>query len=132
MDDPISEQTFFWKINRTQYRRVRSRDGRYLLRSNQTSTDPSELWKQYMILTEVEEAFRNLKGDLAIRPIYHQLEHRCDAHIFVAFLSYCLHVTLRQSARSHAEGPDTPLDSRAGCRRFRCLICTSPRRTDGN
>jgi hypothetical protein len=57
-----------------------------------------------MILTEVEEAFRNLKGDLAIRPIYHQLEHRVDAHIFVAFLSYCLHVTLRQLARTHAPG----------------------------
>jgi len=83
---------------------MRSRDGRYLLRSNQTGSDPSELWTQYMILTEVEEAFRNLKGDLAIRPIYHQLEHRVDAHIFVAFLSYCLHVTLRQLARTHAPG----------------------------
>lgn len=104
VDEPINEQTFSWKINRIKYRSVRNRDGRYLLRSNQMTTDPSELWKQYMILTEVEEAFRNLKGDLAIRPIYHQLEHRIEAHIFVAFLSYCLHVTLRQLARSHAPG----------------------------
>lgn len=101
---PINEQTFFWKINRTKYSRIRSRDGRYLLRSNQTTADPAELWKQYMVLTEVEEAFRNLKGDLSIRPIYHQLERRIEAHIFVAFLSYCLHVTLRQLARSHAPG----------------------------
>ena len=104
VDEPINEQTFYWRLNRPKYRRMRSRDGRYLLRSNQTGSDPSELWTQYMILTEVEEAFRNLKGDLAIRPIYHQLEHRVDAHIFVAFLSYCLHVTLRQLARTHAPG----------------------------
>jgi len=104
VDEPINEQTFYWRVNRTKYRRMRSRDGRYLLRSNQTGSDPSELWNQYMVLTEVEEAFRNLKGDLAIRPIYHQLERRVDAHIFVAFLSYCLHVTLRQMARTHAPG----------------------------
>jgi transposase len=104
VDEPINEQTFSWTVNRTKYRRMRRRDGRYLLRSNQTANDPSELWNQYMVLTEVEEAFRNLKGDLAIRPIYHQLEHRVDAHIFVAFLSYCLHVTLRQMARTRAPG----------------------------
>jgi transposase len=103
-DEPINEQSFFWKINRTKYRQVRNRDGRYLLRSNQTGTEPSELWKQYMTLTEVEEAFRNLKGDLSIRPIYHQLESRVEAHILVSFLAYCLHVTLRQLARAHAPG----------------------------
>jgi transposase len=104
IEDPINEKTFFWKINRTKYRQVYSRDGRYLLRTNQTATDPGELWKQYMILTEVEEAFRNLKGDLAVRPIYHRLEHRIEAHIFVAFLAYCLHVTLRQMARVYSPG----------------------------
>ena len=104
INDPINEETFFWKINRSKYRQVYSRDGRYLLRANQRATDPAELWKQYMVLTEVEEAFRNLKGDLAVRPIYHQLEHRIEAHIFVAFLAYCLRVTLRQLARAHSPG----------------------------
>ena len=104
INEPISEETFFWKINRSKYRQVCSRDGRYLLRTNQTATDPADLWKQYMVLTEVEEAFRNLKGDLAVRPIYHQLEHRIEAHIFVAFLAYCLHVTLRQLARAYSPG----------------------------
>ena len=66
--------------------------------------DPAELWKQYMVLTEVEEAFRNLKGDLAIRPIHYQLESRIEAHIFVAFMACCSHVMLRQLARSHAPG----------------------------
>ena len=55
-------------------------------------------------MTQVEEAFRNLKGDLAIRPIYHQLESRIEAHIFIAFLAYCLHVTLAQQLRPHAPG----------------------------
>ena len=95
-DQPVNPQTFHWKLNRGKYRQVHRRDGRYLLRSNQTAGDPNELWRQYMILTEVEDAFRNLKGDLAIRPIYHQLESRVEAHIFIAFIAYCLHVTLRQ------------------------------------
>ena len=57
-----------------------------------------------MLLTQIEEAFKNLKGDLAIRPIYHQLEHRVEAHIFVAFLAYCIHVTLRYKLQSKAPG----------------------------
>jgi hypothetical protein len=102
--EPINEDTFFWKINRSKYRQIRNRDGRYLLRTNQTASDPGEVWKQYMVLTEVEEAFRNLKGDLAVRPICHQRESRIEAHIFVAFLAYCLHVTLRHLARAHSPG----------------------------
>ena len=74
------------------------------MRTNQTSEDPSELWKQYLLLTEIEEAFRNLKGDLAIRPVFHQLESRIEAHIFISFLAYSLHVTLKQLARFHAPG----------------------------
>ena len=101
---PINASTFHWRINRHKYRRLQSRDGRYLLRSNQAADDPSVLWKQYMTLTEVEEAFRNLKGDLSIRPIHHQLESRIEAHIFISFLAYCLHVTLRQMAKVHAPG----------------------------
>ena len=104
VNELINEQTFYWKVNHLKYRQMRSRDGRYLLRTNQTATYPAELWKQHMILTEVEEAFRNLKGNLAVRPIYHQLERRVEAHIFVAFLAYCLHVTLRQLARAHSPG----------------------------
>jgi hypothetical protein len=102
--EPININTFHWRIDLPKYRRLQSRDGRYLLRSNQSADDPAVLWKQYMTLTEVEEAFRNLKGDLAIRPIHHQLESRIEAHIFISFLAYCLHVTLRQMARVHAPG----------------------------
>jgi transposase len=102
--EPINADTFHWRINLKKYRRIQSRDGRYLLRSNQAADDPAVLWKQYMTLTEVEEAFRNLKGDLAIRPIHHQLESRTEAHIFISFLAYCLHVTLRQMAKTRAPG----------------------------
>jgi hypothetical protein len=102
--EPINARTFHWRINLEKYRRLQSRDGRYLLRTNQAADDPAVLWKQYMTLTEVEEAFRNLKGDLAIRPIHHQLESRIEAHIFISFLAYCLHVTLRQMAQTRAPG----------------------------
>jgi transposase len=103
-NETVNEDTFYWKINRNKYRNILMRDGRYLLRTNQVGIDPADAWKQYMLLTEVEEAFRNLKGDLAIRPIYHQRERRIEAHIFVSFLAYCLHVTLRQLAKAYAPG----------------------------
>jgi len=103
-DQPINAETFHWQINRAQYRRAYRREGRYLLRSNLPPDNPAKLWKYYIQLTEVEEAFRNLKGDLAIRPIHHQLESRIEAHIFIAFLSYCLHVTLKQRCKQNAAG----------------------------
>lgn len=86
-------------------RQARQREGRYLLRTNiTTGRGPEELWQFYMQLSEVEGAFKNLKNDLALRPIYHQLEHRIEAHIFISFLAYCLHVTLRRRLRDLAPG----------------------------
>ena len=104
--------TFTYRLNRAKLRQVRRREGRYLLRTNLTGRDPAELWRYYIQLTQVEEAFKNLKGDLAIRPIYHQNEARIEAHIFIAFLAYCLHVTLAQQLRPHAPGltPRSVLD----------------------
>ena len=64
----------------------------------------AELWAFYIQLTEVEQAFKELKGDLAIRPVYHQSDERIEAHIFVAFLAYCLQVTLKQRLRALAPG----------------------------
>lgn len=52
----------------------------------------------------MEAAFKNLKGDLTLRPVYHQLEHQIEAHIFIAFLAYCLHITLRRRLRDLAPG----------------------------
>jgi transposase len=101
--DP-EESRFSFCLKRDKLKQIRRREGRYLLRTNLTGSDPAELWRYYLQLTQVEEAFRNLKGDLAIRPIYHQLESRIEAHIFIAFLAYCLHVTLAQLLRPHAPG----------------------------
>src|SRR2546429_6362700 len=95
--------TFTYHLDRNRLRRVRRREGRYLLRTNLTEDDPAKLWNLYLLLVTVEEAFKNLKGDLAIRPIFHQDEARIEAHIFIAFLAYCLHVTLKR--RLHALAP---------------------------
>ena len=83
--------------------RARRREGRYLLRTNLTDKDPAVLWQYYVQLVAVEEAFKNLKGDLAIRPIFHHDESRIEAHIFIAFLAYALQVTLTR--RLHALAP---------------------------
>jgi transposase len=103
-EEEINEQTFTWRLRKAQLRQVRRREGRYLLRTNLTQEDPVKLWEYYTQLTQVEEAFKNLKGDLALRPVYHQKEDRIEAHIFVAFLAYCLHVTLRRWLRDLAPG----------------------------
>ena len=94
---------FIYTLNRQKLRRIRRREGRYLLRTNLTENDPALLWQYYTQLVAVEEAFKNLKGDLAIRPIFHQEERRVEAHIFIAFLAYCLQVTLQR--RLHALAP---------------------------
>lgn len=95
---------FSFALNREKLRQVRRREGRYLLRTNLHGRDPARLWQFYMQLAEIEAAFKNLKDDLGLRPIHHQLEHRVEAHIFVAFIAYCLHTTLRARLKSLAGG----------------------------
>jgi hypothetical protein len=95
---------FIYALNRRKLRRIRRREGRYLLRTNLTENDPALLWQYYTQLVAVEEAFKNLKGDLAIRPIFHQEERRVEAHIFIAFLAYCLQITLQRRLHTLAPG----------------------------
>jgi len=102
--ESVSGETFTFRLRKKKLRQVRRREGRYLLRTNLPEEDPGKAWQFYMQLSQVEEAFKNLKGDLAVRPIYHQLEHRIEAHIFVSFLAYCVHVSLREKARRLAPG----------------------------
>jgi len=94
---------FIDTLNWQKLRKVRRREGRYLLRTNLTENDPALLWQYYIQLVAVEQAFKNLKGDLAIRPVFHHDERRIEAHIFIAFLAYCLQVTLQR--RLHALAP---------------------------
>ena len=103
-DQPVSAETFTFRLRKDKLRTVRRREGHYLLRSNLSGEDPAQLWQYYLQLVEVEQAFKELKGDLAIRPIYHQNDERIEAHIFVAFVAYCLQVTLKQRLRGLAPG----------------------------
>jgi transposase len=98
----IADVAFALKKDRL--REVCKREGRYLLRTNLPEENPAKVWEFYLQLVEVEEAFKNLKGDLSVRPIFHQLERRIEAHIFVCFLAYCVHVTLRHQLRAKAPG----------------------------
>src|SRR5271155_4620670 len=101
-------------LDRRKLRAVRRREGRYLLRTNLTESDPALLWQYYVQLVAVEEAFKTLKGDLAIRPIFHQDEERIEAHIFIAFLAYCLQITLTRRLHSVAPG----LSARSAIEKF--------------
>lgn len=103
-DQAVSAETFFFKFERARLRVVRRREGSYLLRSNLTGRTPGQLWSYYLQLVQVEEAFKNLKGDLAVRPVYHRKMERVQAHILVAFISYTLHACLRQRLRAVASG----------------------------
>ena len=102
--EAVTPETFTVRLRRDRLRQARRREGRYLLRSNLTDEDPATLWTYYMQLTEIEQAFKDLKHDLAIRPVFHQREARIEAHLFVSFIAYCLHVTLKNLARPHAPG----------------------------
>ena len=100
----VTRETFQFRVDQKKLQAAEWRDGHYLLRSNLTAGDPSVLWARYVQLTQIESVFRSLKSELGIRPIYHQLEHRADAHILIAFLAYCLQITLKHRLLVHAPG----------------------------
>lgn len=103
-DEAVTRKTFTFQTNKAKLKEAQQRDGHYLLRTNMVAEDPAVLWDRYMQLTQIEAAFKCLKSELGIRPIYHQLQHRVEAHIMVAFLAYCLSVTLRYRLQAHAPG----------------------------
>jgi transposase len=103
-DQEVTRETFMFQTDKAKLKEAQRRDGHYLLRTNMVAEDPAVLWDRYMQLTQIEAAFKCLKSELGIRPIYHQLEHRVEAHILVAFLAYCLSVTLKHRLQAHAPG----------------------------
>lgn len=138
-DEEVTRETFTFHTDKVKLKEAQLRDGHYLLRTNMVAEDPTVLWDRYMQLTQIEAAFKCLKSELGIRPIYHQLEHRVEAHILVAFLAYCLSVTLKYRLRAHAPGltPRAVLDKLAAIQMLdvslpttdgRCL--TMPRYTE--
>jgi hypothetical protein len=122
---------FSFALNRKKLRQARRREGRYLLRTNLCGKDPAQLWQFYIQLVEVEAAFKTMKDDLQLRPIHHQLEHRIEAHILVAFLAYCLHVTLRARLKPLAPGltPRAVLDKLAAVQMLDVHFPTTDGRT---
>ncbi len=108
---------FSYSLNRDKLRIQRRRDGRHLLRTNMTSQDPALLWHYDVQPVAAEQAFKNLKDDRAIRPVFHQRGHRIEAHIFVSFLAYCLHITLQRRLLPLAPG----LTARSALEKFSAL-----------
>jgi hypothetical protein len=102
--EPVNAQTFTFSLCKDKLRKFRQREGYYLLRSNLINQNPKMLWDYYIQLTEIEQAFKEIKQDLSVRPIYHQCDHRIEAHIFVSFMAYCLFVTLKYRAKQKAPG----------------------------
>jgi transposase len=130
-DQPVTPESFSFRLNWQRLREARRREGSYLLRSNMTGTDAGQLWTFYLQLVEVEQAFKELKSDLAIRPVYHQTDARIEAHIFVAFIAYCLQVTLKQRLRSLAAGltPRSMLEKMAAIQMVDVYLPTTDGRT---
>jgi hypothetical protein len=117
-NEPVNRQTFICTFDRAAWKTATERDGCYILRAYVpwqdftvageslpgTEKQAHVLWTWYMQLVQVEEAFKTLKSDLNLRPIHHQIEKRVEAHIMVAFLGYCLNVTLRMKLSPAAPG----------------------------
>src|SRR4051812_1812233 len=101
---PVTRDSFRFSVDKNKLKEAELHDGHYLLRSNVNGEDPAVLWTRYVQLTQIESVFRCLKSELGIRPVYHRLEHRVEAHILVAFLAYCLQVTLKNRLLRHAPG----------------------------
>jgi transposase len=125
----VTAETFRFELDKAKLKAAENQDGHYLLRTNLVAEDPAVLWDHYMQLVQIEAAFKCLKSELGIRPIHHQLEHRVEAHILVAFLAYCLSVTLRHRLREHAAGltPRAVLDKLAAIQILDVVLPT----TDG-
>ena len=129
VDQPLNRDTFRFSVQQEKLAEAELYDGHYLLRSNLAAEEPAWLWKLYMQLVEIEGVFRTFKNDLKVRPIYHSLESRVEAHIFVSFLAYCLWVTLKQRLNALAPGltPRQALDQLAGVQMLEVVLPT----TDG-
>jgi hypothetical protein len=100
----VTRQTFTFQLDKDKLQKAELRDRHYLLRSNLVGEDATVLWELYLQLTQVEAAFKTLKSELGLRPIYHQVENRVEAHILVAFLAFALSVTLKQRLQALAPG----------------------------
>jgi transposase len=88
-----------WTFPIEAFRKALARDGAYLLRSNHGGWTAAAFWETYMQLATVERAFRVLKSELLLRPIWHQYSGRTKAHVFICVLAYALWKTLDHLAK---------------------------------
>jgi Transposase DDE domain len=102
--EAVTRASFHFRLDKAKLSAAEFEDGHYLLRSNLIEENPAVLWERYIQLTQIEAAFKALKSEMGLRPIYHQLGHRVEAHIFIAFLAYCLLVTLKNRLQALAPG----------------------------
>ncbi|MGH6841409.1 MAG: hypothetical protein ACREDV_04855 [Methylocella sp.] len=107
-DQPVTPETFRFALDRKKLRCALRREGSYLLRSNINGGEPEKPWRMSLQLAEIEQAFKELQSGLSIRPIRHQLDERIEAHVFIAFLAYCMQVTLKQRLKALAGGLTPP------------------------
>lgn len=112
LDDTTEGVRLFWQVKEDRQNWRKLREGSYLLRTNLKADSAEQLWSQYMQLTEAEAAFRALKSQLSIRPLFHQLESRVKAHVMVAFLGYALWVTLKHLLKRRP--PIVPKETSSG------------------
>jgi len=119
--------SFTFRLKQKELKEAELYDGHYLLRSNLKDQEPEWLWKLYTLLVEIEAVFKSFKNDLSLRPIYHSVQPRVEAHIFVCFLAYCLQVTLRQRLKALAPGltPRAVLETMAGVQMLDLELPTS-------
>jgi len=101
-----------WSYNQAKLKSALARDGAYLLLSDQATWSPEQLWSTYMQLTRAEEAFRSIKSHLLLRPLWHQLSGRIQAHVFVCVLAYALwkaldHLLHHAGLMTHIRKPDS-------------------------
>jgi transposase len=120
-------KNFHYKLNGDAYQEALDRDGSYILRSNAIHEDAATMWSMYMQLAWIESAFKSMKSDLAIRPIWHYVQPRVEAHIFVAFMGYCLLSTLGKYLEPIASGlsPKAVLQQLASIQMLEVYLPTS-------
>ena len=126
--EAVTRAGFRFQVDQAKLKAAELQDGQYLLRSNLVEEDPAVLWERYIQLTQIEAAFKALKSELGLRPIYHPLAHRVEAHIVAAFLAYCLQVTWKNRLQVLAPGL-TPKRPWTSWLPFQCWmsICPPPR-----
>jgi transposase len=126
----VTRSSFQFRVDRAKLAAAELQDGHYLLRSNLVGEDPAVLWERYVQLSQIEAAFKAMKSELGIRPLYHQLGRRVEAHILVAFLAYCLLVTLKNRLQALAPGltPRAVLEKLATIQMLDVWLPTTDRR----